>query len=295
VGLTWSEDHTVLAALDRGRLREFSLAGELLLDLETDRVVHHDVFRRDGRTFTLTAHLQEREGTTYIVDGVDAYDPDGSLVFRWDLSEVAEPAGSGGIGAIYWAPMFAGAADWAHANGIHVAEDGDFVLSLHSFSAVVRFTGDPEDPAFGAPEWVLDGGGGSPWPSTFAVVDPAGRTADDTYGHQHHPTLVGDGDLQIFDNGDEPSGEARGLRLALDEEAGTAEIVGSWPIPAICPIEGAVFAQSDGTLLLTCALRSTFYAVDPATAEILGSTTATCADRPTDLAVLPRAIPVDLR
>ncbi|MEQ1571118.1 MAG: aryl-sulfate sulfotransferase [Myxococcota bacterium] len=295
VGLTWTEDHTVLAVLDRHWVREFALDGAQVAELgPTPEVIHHDVFRRDGYTWVLNARPQTVDGTTYVVDGFYRFDPEGEIDVDWELSQIATPSGPGGIGGVYWGISFPGAQEWAHSNGLWVTEDHDLVWSMHTFSTVVRLEGDPSDPAFGTPEWVLDGSGTSPWASTFSVVDPSGVTDDDGFGHQHHPTLEPDGTLRLFDNGESLTDVARALELSLDPGAGTATITGSWSLPgAVCPIEGAAFRLPDGDLLVTCALTSTYYRIAAADGEILGSTRATC-EGTSGFNPLPRAIPVDL-
>jgi hypothetical protein len=295
VGLTWTEDDTVLTVLDRGVVREFALDGTLVREIvpdDPDQLLHHDVFRREGRTWALSARVETIDGQDWIVDGVAGFDADGTQWLDWSLGDLATPSGSGGIGLVYWADDYPNALDWAHTNGLWVAEDGDFVISLHSFSTVLRIEGDPADPAFGAPVWSLDGSGRGPFASTFAVVDPDGITDDDVFGHQHHPTLVGDDGLRLFDNGDLISGNARGLELGLDPAAGEAAITGSWPLGEICPIEGGVFPLSNGDPLLTCAVHARFTEVDRGSGEVVSSTTATCAGA-TAVGLLPRAIPLD--
>jgi hypothetical protein len=279
------------------RIREFDLDGELLLDLAPAdgdaEVLHHDVFRRNGRTWALTARLVEEQGVSYIIDGVYGFERDGALRVDWDLTTIATPSGGGGVGAVYWTDRWPDAADWAHVNGLFVDHDEDFLLSLHTFSTVLRIEGDLDDPAFGTPVWVLDGTPDpAPWPSTFDVSDPDGLTDDDVFGSQHHPSLLPDGDLLMFDNGEAFTSEARALRLALDPDAGAAEIRGSWPIGQICPVEGGAYLGSTGNLLATCALRATFHEIAESDGDIVSTTTVGCPGGA--LLLVPRAIPVDL-
>jgi hypothetical protein len=298
VGLEFSEEGTLLAVVDQDRVREYTLDGTLVKELiagdqGSAEVLHHDVFRRDGRTFVLNARIQEVGGVDYIVDGLSGFEPDGTLFADWDLSEIATVSGEGGVGAVYWTDLWPDAEDWSHANGLYVDADGDWIVSLHTFSTVLRIEGDPADPAFGTPVWVLDGSGTSPWPSDFVVTDPDGLTDDEVFGHQHHPSLLPDGSMQLFDNGDQIVDPARVLRLGLDEGAGEAQIRGSWPLGEICPIEGSAYVLSDGTLLATCGLQASYSRIRPEDGDILGTTTAVC-EGGTPLPVLPRAIPIPL-
>jgi hypothetical protein len=303
VGLTFTPDRTVLAVVDNRFVREFDLDGALLREHApaatpaiADQLVHHDAFRRNGVTYALRARLEAVGAETWLVDGVLAWDDAGDLLFDWDLTALGPtPSGEGAFGGVYWADRLPAALDWAHANGIHVDERGDFVISLHEHSTVMAIAGDPGAPDFGTPRWVLAGeAGDGPWPSDFGVVDPDGRTDDLVFGHQHHPSLLADGSLLLFDNGEDLADEARLLQLALDPAAGEASVRGSWPLGQVCPIEGGAFETSDGALLGTCGLRTSYSVLDRATGEVRGRTTARC-ERPAGLPLIPRAIPVDLR
>jgi hypothetical protein len=296
VTLTYTEDDTLLTVVDGTSLREFSLDGRLLLDLSygdaATQVLHHDVFRRNGRTFALTARLQDVSGVTYIVDGAAGFESDGTLLYDWDLSQLLEPSGPNAIGAVYWQRRWPDALDWAHANGLYVDEDGDLLLSLHSFSTVLRIEGDPLNPAFGTPVWALASEPTAPFGQDLALTDPDDLTDDELYGHQHHPQLLPDGTLQLFDNGEDVTDEARVLQLGLDLQSGEAPVRGSYPIGVVCPIEGSGFFRPDGELVAACTWRGAFYELDPTSGEVLGSTRVSCPGT-TGFTWVPRAIPVD--
>jgi hypothetical protein len=301
VGLTWTPERTALVVVDGVVVREFALDGALVRELgpgvgpeATDRIVHHDVFRRDGWTWVLRARLETLGGVDWLVDGVLAYDAEDRLQYDWDLASLATPSGEGAFGGVYWSDRYPDALDWAHTNGIYVAEDHDFLVSMHAFSTVMRVEGDPGDPAYGTPVWVLASGAGGPWASDFAVVDPDGLTDDLVFGHQHHPSLLPDGTLLLFDNGEDLADEARVLQLALDPSAGEAVVRGSWPLGQVCPIEGGAYETSDGGVLGTCGLRSTATLLDRASGEVRGRTFARCVT-PAGIPLLPRVIPVDIR
>lgn len=297
ISLTLTEDHTILAILDRGILREFTLEGELVAEMRygdgVDQVLHHDAFRRNGRTWALTARRENHNGTDYIVDGLAAFDADGNLFADGAFSQFATPSGAGGPGAIYWTNLWPGVIDWAHANGLYVDSDGDVLVSLHTFSTILRVEGEPGAPGFGSIVWALGGSADSPFGSDFVIADPDGLTDDETFEHQHHPSLLSDGSLQLFDNGETVADEARILRLSLDVNAGVADIAGSWPIGQICPVEGSAFVRPDGNLVASCSVRTTFYEIDADDGAITGTTEAICPGN-TGLDVIPRAIPIDL-
>jgi hypothetical protein len=298
ISLSFTEEGTALAIVDGGLVREFSLDGRLLLEIpygdDSTYVMHHDVFRRDGRTFAVTARLLEAAGETYIVDGVVAFESDGTLLYDWDLSQVLEPSGPGGLGGAYWRDLWADALDWAHVNGLYVDTDGDLILSLHSFSTVLRVEGDPQDPAFGTPVWALAASETAPFGQDLVLTDPDDLTDDELFGNQHHPELLPDGTLQIFDNGEDVTDTARVLQLGLDLQAGEAQVRGSYSLGTVCPIEGGAFVRPGGQVVATCALRGTFYEISPTDGAHLGTTQVTCPGT-SGFTVLPRAIPVELQ
>jgi hypothetical protein len=297
ISLSFTEEGTALAIVDERLVREFAMDGRLLQEIpygdDTTYVMHHDVFRRNGRTFAVTARLQDVGDAQYIVDGVVAFESDGTLLYEWDVSQLAEPSGPGALGGVYWGDRWPGALAWAHLNGLYVDTDGDLIVSLHGFSTVLRVEGDPDDPAFGTPVWSLAPPETGPLEPDLVLTDPEGRTDDEIFGHQHHPHLLPDGTLQIFDNGEAVTDEARVLQLGLDLEAREAPVRGSFPLGTVCPIEGGAFVREGGQLVATCALRGTYYELAVEDGAVLGETRVTCASS-SGFTVIPRAIPVKI-
>lgn len=298
VGLSVTEDGTALAVVD-GRVREWSADGALLgewVPEDPDQLAHHDAVRRDGVTYALRARRQLVDGVEVMVDGVLAFDADGPL-WDWDLASLAEPTNGGAFGDLYWLVRFPDAVDWAHANGLEVLPDGDFVVSTHTFSTVLRIEGDPDDPAFGAPVWALTTQPDGPFGADLDVADPRDLTPDDSFGHQHHPSFPSPGVLRLFDNGDALGDPARVLELAVTDDG--AEIVGSWPLRSragaarTCPIEGGAFDLSTGDLVASCAVELSFDVIARGGGETRSSTRVQCR-APVGVQLLPRPIPVEL-
>lgn len=109
--------------------------------------------------------------------------------------------------------------DYFHINSITEDHDGALLVSARHTHAVYRI-----DRPTGAVDWVL--GGRS---SDFRMGEGAGFT------WQHDAHRAPDGTLTLLDNhagGQPDDASSRGLRLALDEEAMTAEVVTEYLPPA---------------------------------------------------------------
>ncbi len=290
----------VASILDQEAVRWFGWDGALRFEarrgvtLGFDDLVHHDVFERGGRLWVLSAGLWVDGGVDYIVDGLYVFDAGGALLADWSLLDVVTPTGGAPGGTPgYWSAQFPGADDWSHGNGIFVDERQDVLLSFFALDTVIRVAGDPTAAGFGELAAVVAGDPrSSPWPSDFTITDPSGLTDDLTFSHQHHPSSLPSGELQLFDN--EAVGPSRVLRLALDPATGEAAITGSWPVGATCPFEGSAYVRSDGTLLATCASLGAFVVIDPGSGDTLGTMRPRCGGGRANSAVLARGVPVAL-
>jgi Arylsulfotransferase (ASST) len=80
--------------------------------------------------------------------------------------------------------------DWTHVNGLDVTAEGDIIFSCRNNSRLGRI-----DAKTGAPTWKF----GQPVTS-----------------HQHHPTVLPNGNLQIFDNGAHASRGSRSRIIEVD-------------------------------------------------------------------------------
>ena len=118
--------------------------------------------------------------------------------------------------------------DWSHANSVTVASDGSIILSLRHLDQIVSIS-----PDFQSIQWRLGGPG-----SEFTFPDPA-----DHFYEQHTATQLENGNILLFDNGnDRPNGEggqySRPLELELDHGRKTARAVWEFrhnpPIFAVC-------------------------------------------------------------
>jgi Arylsulfotransferase (ASST) len=109
-------------------------------------------------------------------------------------------------------------ADYAHPNSLELYDDGDILLSVRNYDCIHRI-----DRETGDIVW------------TFGGVNCADNEFDITgdpyngFSHQHDATLLEDGNILLFDNGnlhDPPA--SRAVEYAIDEQARTAELVWSY-------------------------------------------------------------------
>jgi hypothetical protein len=147
-----------------------------------------------------------------------------------------------------------GAFDWAHANGVALAPNGDWVVSLRHQDALVALS------PTGALSWIVGPPGGwvSPWREV--LLPP-----QSPFFHQHAPEFDEAGDLWIFDNGnrgrtpyDPPAepGPSRGLAMRLTEDR--AFTVHALPSSSTGPLRSLALGDADplpgGTALLVYGL-----------------------------------------
>ncbi|MCY1159226.1 MAG: arylsulfotransferase family protein [Citricoccus sp.] len=140
------------------------------------------------------------------------------LDFAREQAEVAEEAADEGIEAPQLGtrdePF-----DYFHINSIAEDRDGALLVSARHTNAIYRI-----DRGTGEVDWTLGGSA-----SDFRMGEGAPFT------WQHDARRAPDGTLTLLDNhagGHEDDASSRGLRLALDEEAMTAEVVTEYLPPA---------------------------------------------------------------
>lgn len=210
-----------------------------------DRPLHHDLFWRAGRLWSLNADTHATANGTFVYDGLYAFDQAG-VVAEWDLFDVydGEPVTTGAP-QVMWDGLFPGAEDVAHGNAVFEAEDGTILVSFRKLSAIYALRG-LDHPDFGDVAWVLRGQEPSDW--TLAI-NPAVTTVANFQG-QHAPRLVGNR-LTLFDN--RTAEDARTMAMLLDEPSGQARIVEVHHLQRACNIQGSDYELSNGNTLATCA------------------------------------------
>jgi hypothetical protein len=155
-------------------------------------LLHHEIRPEEGGGFSALFH-EDVDGT--LLDGVLTW-RDGAVVDRWFWGDHAA-----------WEPV---AGQWSHANSFDRHPDGSLLVSFFALDTVVAVAPD------GAPRWAMSGGRPNsllaPQLTVDTLVSPPG------FYSQHSARWV-DGGVVFLDNG-----HARGLRVAVDDAAGTARI-----------------------------------------------------------------------
>jgi hypothetical protein len=144
--------------------------------------------------------------------------PDGRTVWLWDGAEHLDlddvPPANVPLKLHAEPPAVA---DYAHANSLEVYDDGDILLSVRNYDCIYRIDRDT-----GAIVWTF--GGVNCADNEFTI----GGDPYDGFSHQHDATLLDDGNILLFDNGnlhDPP--RSRAVEYAIDEQTRTAELVWS--------------------------------------------------------------------
>lgn len=130
--------------------------------------------------------------------------------------------------------------DWFHLNSVTEDDDGSLILSARNMHAIYKL-----DKQTGELVWTLGGKA-----SDFRM----GEGTDFAWQHDAHRTA--DGTFTLLDNhvdlDDAESEDSRGLRLALDEEAMTAEVAQQYDPPEERPAGSMANLQEldDGTVVI---------------------------------------------
>ncbi len=133
----------------------------------------------------------------------------------------------------------------AHVNGLAVSAEGEVLLSLYAFDAVVSVDGDPASPTFLQMLWHASGAPGD----GDDLPDPDYIPPVTAFQAQHNASRVGDA-LWIFDN--QSRMDARALRLRMDHVAGTIVEERAWSLDRRCANQGGAI-PIEGGVLATCA------------------------------------------
>lgn len=167
--------------------------------------------------------------------------PDGETVWLWDgaehmdLADVAEP-----VAQEEYPRQPPAIADYSHPNSIDVFDDGDVLLSVRHYDCIYRI-----DRPSGDVVWTM--GGPNCAQNDFEITgDP-----HDGFSHQHDATVLDDGNVLLFDNGNlRENPVSRVVEYAIDEEAMTAELVWSYDDGRYTPIMGSAERLDNGNTLI---------------------------------------------
>jgi hypothetical protein len=148
-------------------------------------------------------------------DSIDEIAPDGSVAFHW----MAWPEVMNAESQDATSP---GQLNSLHANSLDVFPNGDYLISLHNSSSVMRI-----DRSQGMIAWRLGGTN-----SNFQIMnDPEGG-----FAKQHDARVLPNGNITLMDNVGltgltESVITSRAVEYQLDETAGTATLVWSYSLP----------------------------------------------------------------
>jgi hypothetical protein len=271
---------TLVVQYDNDAVIELRWSGEVVqrLDRPTDlpRPVHHDVTMVGDRIVTLDARAEPMVGPTgpidVVWDGFTVFEG-GTAVADWHAEGVLDPAQGNPCCGDYWAADFPGAFDFAHSNALAVDDAGHVYLSYRYIDTLQKVVGDPDRPDFGTVVWTLVGDPASPIPSDLVLTASAGGEA--SFGSPHHVQPI-PGGIRVYDNRWDARLDTRILEIAVDELAGTADIVSALSVGERCPIQGSAFPLTDGDVLSVCSGDGAIFTLDPVSAARTWEAVPTC-------------------
>ncbi len=169
--------------------------------------------------------------------------PDGETVWEWDGADhmdLADVPAQQAEAQLTIEPP--GVADYAHPNSLEIFDDGDVLVSIRHYDCLYRVDRESRDIV-----WTF--GGPNCAKNDFEISgDPF-----DGPSHQHDATLLDNGNLMIFDNGNLRQGDeqvSRVVEYEIDEEAKTAELVWSHDDSRYAEIMGSAERLENGNTLI---------------------------------------------
>ncbi|MBE0658918.1 MAG: aryl-sulfate sulfotransferase [Bryobacteraceae bacterium] len=178
--------------------------------------------------------LDQELRVTWVWDSFDHLDPRQMAI----MGETCTPAG-GGCPAFYKAAV---ANDWLHSNSLHLAPDGNIIVSVRHLDQIIKIDYQ-NGVAWGEVLWRFGKDGDFkvesddpwPWPS-----------------HQHDASILYDGTLLVYDNGNtrraaDALAHSRGQRWELDETTMTARPLLNADLGVYAAALGSAQLLTDGT------------------------------------------------
>jgi hypothetical protein len=208
---------------------EIDWMGEVVTEWTTEELgvdtVHHELFEMpNGHLVTLSSEAREISGypdgdggtTSYHVVGdvVVEFKRDGTVVGKWSMFDLLDPMRTdAGFDAGFWNYDYGqlpATKDWTHSNGVYYdPSDDSFVVSVRHQDWLVKFSRES-----GELIWRLGEEG-----------DFTMKGDGQWQYHQHAPTLLSDGSILLYDNGNDRPGVApadrysRAVRFSVDADA----------------------------------------------------------------------------
>jgi len=260
-----SDSGTFLVLLSRGIVAEYAMDGTLVRQSEHEdnpSPLHHDLLAKHGRRAALHASLEQYpNGSAYIVDGITSLVDAPAEV--WSYGDVVDPQGLIGSTVGYWMGTYVNAIDFGHANALDVDEQGVWLVSFKHQDTVMAIVGDPAAPDVGTVAWSIAGGALAGEPGTLALTSTAGIEA--AFEHPHNARWLADGGITLVDNGRfENADDTRVLRIDIDVEAGTADVVREYVLTGHrCPVQSSAYPLADGSVVVMCTATGTLFEFEP--------------------------------
>ena len=149
--------------------------------------------------------------TNAIVTGVIVQELDASknVVFQWRSWDYIPDTDS-------YYDLTAASIDLLHANGLAVDADGNILVSMRHLSSIVKINRQTGDVM-----WMLGGK-----QNNFTFINEHEYNAPTYFSYQHDIAVLPNGDITLFDNGNQHSPEySRAVEYKLDENNMTATLV----------------------------------------------------------------------
>ena len=234
-----SEGKTVVLDEAFRPLRELALlpnAGHDALPVEL-----HEFLMFDDDHYVLSAELTKEvtnvppalaggSSSSWVIGEVLQEVSAGKVLFEWSSLDHPELYSESVEGNDFATSTIIAPADYIHFNSLFVDADGDWVVSLRHFDAVLKIH-KPD----GTIAWTLGG-----------KADDFALTGPERFSHQHFAHFLPEGPLLLFDNGN--ANEAtRVVELGLDQANHTVTSFHVTPTGRYSSAMGSVQKQSAGT------------------------------------------------
>ncbi len=233
-------------------------------DLEGGDADLHDFELLDNGNAMLLAYRKRQVDMTAFGGVADALvwdtviaerTPDGETVWLWDGAEHMDLADvPAAVAEQRFAAEPPSVIDYAHPNSLEIFDDGDVLVSIRHYDCLLRI-----DRETGEIVWTFGGDNCADNDFTMTGDDPLGGIS-----HQHDATILDDGNLLVFDNGNlREDPVSRVLEYDLDDDAMTAELVWSYDDGRYTPIMGSAERLANGNTLIGWGQL-----VDPVVSEV---------------------------
>jgi hypothetical protein len=208
---------------------------------------HDMLFLPDGGYIALSQPIRVRNITglegaasANIVEVViQEFDSFGRLVFEWRSWEHVRLTDTAATNEFERRPP--DVVSYMHGNGLALDRDGHIILSARRFDQLIKI-----NRRTGRIMWRM--GGPASVNNEFTFIDDP----HNGFSGQHHPTILPNGNLLLFDNGTNQEGApiSRVVEYALDQENRTARLVWSYADGRYAPAMGSAQRLPNGNTLI---------------------------------------------